>query len=159
MQCGGAVALPGSANGRSSAAKMTSGQARASLELVDGVPADFETAGQLQRDRHWEVDRAEAIATWLAASPRSRRPTDEIRFRTSVYAIAKAAGIEVMDISSLLDEGRLELYLAAPGDTPIQAVSGSCRARALLVLRFEGSRRVDNRLTHGRLLRDCCTDR
>jgi hypothetical protein len=111
---------------RSWAASRASGQARASLELVDGVLADFETAAKLQKNISRTTDQAEAAAAWLDAWPARRRPTDGVRFATTVSTIADAAEIAPDDIASLLENGSMDQYLSNPNITPVQAIIIAC---------------------------------
>jgi len=113
--------------GRSWAAKRASGQARASLELVDGVLADFEAAARLQKTMSSYDDEAgEGVRAWLQYWPRSRRPADEIRFASTAAAIAVAAGVDQDSITQKLAVGDLEPFIAAAELTPIQVVLIAC---------------------------------
>lgn len=115
-----------SSAGRSWAAKRASGQARASLELIDGVLADFEGAAHLQKAPLSEVDPAEVAREWLRYWSASRRPTDEVRFASTSWAIATAAEIHPDQITQQFVSGALDAYVGRADITPIQVVTIAC---------------------------------
>lgn len=116
-----------SAAGRSWAAKRASGQARASLELVDGVMADFEAAARLQKSMgSYDDDAGESVRAWLRLWPRSRRPADEIRFSATAVAVTSAAGVDRGLITQKLAAGDLSEFLTNPELTPIQVILVAC---------------------------------
>lgn len=113
--------------GRSWAAKRASGQARAALELVDGVLADFAAAARLQKTLSSHDDEAgESVRAWLEHWPRRKRPTDEVRFASTAAAIAAAAGVDPDAITQKLAVGDLATFIAAPQLTPIQVILIAC---------------------------------
>ncbi|WP_277209173.1 hypothetical protein [Isoptericola croceus] len=113
--------------GRSWAAKRASGQARASLELVDGVLADFEAAARLQKTTMpLDDDPGESVRGWLQHWPRRRRPADEVRFASTATAIAAAAAVDADAITERFSAGDLATFVAAPNLTPIQVILIAC---------------------------------
>lgn len=115
-----------SAAGRSWAAKRASGQARASLELIDGVLADFEAAAQLQRNARQDEDPGEPVREWLQHWQPRNRPADEVRFVSTATAIALAAGVDTDAITQRLAAGDLAQFIAAPDLTPVQVILIAC---------------------------------
>jgi ppGpp synthetase/RelA/SpoT-type nucleotidyltranferase len=112
--------------GDSWAVRRASGQARASLELIDGVLADFAKAAQLQRHASRGVEPDVAIGEWLKAWAPARRPSDVVRFAKTAQEIVTAAEISLDDVGSLLRGGTVSRYVADPRLTPIQTVVVCC---------------------------------
>lgn len=115
-----------SSAGSSWAAKRASGQARASLELIDGVLADFEAAARLQKNVREEEDPGAIMRGWLEHWPKRRRPADEVRFATTARAVARAAQVELDAIAQRFAVGELDRFVAAPDLTPIQVILIAC---------------------------------
>lgn len=111
---------------RSWGAKRASGQARASLELLDGVLADFEAAARLQMDGAQQDDPGDELRSWLHHWPRSRRPEDEVRFVSTASTFVRLAAVQTSEITVLLESGDLAAYVRAPEITPIQVVLIAC---------------------------------
>lgn len=115
-----------SETGRSWAAKRASGQARAALELIDGVMADFETAASLQTITHSVQDPGESVRSWLFLWPKRSRPADELRFTDTVVEACKIAGIELGEVEKALFSGSVDDLIANVELTPIQIVLIVC---------------------------------
>jgi Region found in RelA / SpoT proteins len=116
-----------SAAGHSWAAKRASGQARASLELVDGVMADFEAAAGLQRVMgSRDEDAGESARAWLQNWPRSKRPADEVRFASTAVAVTTAAAVDRDSVTQRLTAGELAEFISNPSLTPIQVILIAC---------------------------------
>ena len=107
------------------AARRASGQARASLELIDGILADFEAAARLQRNIPQGEDPGETARGWLAHWSRASRPADEIRFASTASAIARTAEVELNAIAQRLSAGDLQPFVSAR-ITPVQVILVAC---------------------------------
>lgn len=113
--------------GRSWAARRASGQARASLELVDGVMADFEGAAQLQKAlRPNDDDAGEDVRSWLQLWPRSRRPADEVRFASTAVELTTTVAVARDLVTQKLATDDMSVFIANPEITPIQVVLIAC---------------------------------
>lgn len=115
-----------SPSGRSWGARRASGQARASLELIDGVLANFEGAARLQKATRQEEEPGDHAQGWLALWPRARRPADEVRFASISAAIIRASEVDLDAISERFSQGDLEQFISIPDVTPIQVVLIAC---------------------------------
>ncbi|MGP9747420.1 hypothetical protein, partial [Brachybacterium sp. AOP29-B2-41] len=108
------------------AAQRVSGQARAALEMVDGIISNFEVAARLQKSSA-PVDVTLALDFKLLARwPRARRPEDETRFGLSLARLQEVFEVDTGRVEELFDSGILDEYIANPKITPLQVVLIAC---------------------------------
>jgi ppGpp synthetase/RelA/SpoT-type nucleotidyltranferase len=107
-------------------AKRASGQARAALEMIDGILSDFHAAGRLQPMRPMPSGDVPVALGWADYWSKRQRPDDRIRFSGSALAIIGACGIDPADVSGLLAAGALQSYVDDKALTPVQVILIAC---------------------------------
>lgn len=108
------------------AAQRVSGQARAALEMVDGILSNFEVAARLQKNSAPGIPTITLDSKLLARWPRVRRPEDETRFSRSLARLLEVFEMESGRVEELFDSGALDAYIADSKITPLQVVLIAC---------------------------------
>jgi hypothetical protein len=99
---------------------------RASLELLDGVLADLQTAARLLDEVVTQDDKAFAdVVECLNRWPEGRRPADLSRFYAGVSELVRAAEMSPADLAAWLDSDVGQALLAESEISPLQAVLGA----------------------------------
>lgn len=106
--------------GTSWTARRASTQARAALELVDGVLSDFERAGSLQLRVLEDPPPADGIQDWVVSLSIKRRPEDEIRCTETIRSIADDGGVDRTALGEMLSSNPMQSFVASPKITPVQ---------------------------------------
>jgi ppGpp synthetase/RelA/SpoT-type nucleotidyltranferase len=100
----------------------SSGQAKASLELLDGVLSDLATASDLQRPSPTPSGYQAEPRKWLDLWPRSEWPTDIHRYTTSVNRLLEAVNARHEDVESELRAADFNDVVGSRDISPVQAV-------------------------------------
>lgn len=75
-------------------AKRASSQAKASLELIDGILADFDAAARLQVSRNRAHPQQSFVSQWVDSVPQRRVPADRLRFVETAEKLLKDCRID-----------------------------------------------------------------
>ncbi|WP_341952939.1 hypothetical protein [Salinibacterium sp. TMP30] len=102
--------------------RRVSGQAKASLELLDNVLADLEKAGQQQRPGPQPSNPKLESREWLRRWSPSRRPTDAHRFATTADSLLSACGVSSTSVETAFESADIACLVNDSDVTPGQVV-------------------------------------
>ena len=102
--------------------KRAAGQARASLELLDGLLSDLPAAATLQRPRASDTDEMKPKRLLQSWSP-AARPEDVFRFCLSVNRLLRATSFDLDKLEQILSEAGFAEVIRSRDVTPFQAVT------------------------------------
>ena len=100
----------------------SSGQAKASLELLDGVISDLAGASDLQRPAPTPMTYREEPRKWLDLWPKQEWPTDLHRYTMTVNSLLAAVNARHEDVEGEMRAAAFADVISSPFISPVQAV-------------------------------------
>ncbi|NMD56341.1 MULTISPECIES: hypothetical protein [Tsukamurella] len=104
----------------------TSSQARAALEMLDGILTDLEAASQLHQSQSIDPPDNEndtKYENWLSLWRPDRRPHNVLRFVETARSLVESCNVEFDTIDKLLKTSGFSTILADTLVTPLQAIA------------------------------------
>jgi ppGpp synthetase/RelA/SpoT-type nucleotidyltranferase len=102
--------------------RRAAGQARAALELLDGLLSDLPKAASLQRDLGILEQEEMRAKDWLRLWPVAGRPSDIYRYCQTVNNLLKTCGLSHENVENTISDPSFSEVIALGTITPVQAI-------------------------------------